>query len=149
MKTTVLSTLIGPSFNSNQDPQNPVIAVDIQNVVAARPKKAEGEVKLSTESAKTQTPKKPADKAPAPTAKVATVKSEAAPSRPETNLKKEDREVWLKNLLNGKNLSIDEIMESVSKVDKEWSKLSVLQYLKKPGIHKNVDGKSTTYGFKA
>lgn len=153
MKTSILGTLIGPSFNSNQNPEMPVTAVDLQNVVAAKPKKVEAEAKATVETkppaaakktTETAKPKKPEEP------KNGNVKSNPNTAVvPAVSLSKDDREKWIKDLLLNKDMNIDEIMEQVQKVDPEWKKLSVLQYLKKPGIVKNTSDKIHTYGYKA
>jgi len=154
MKTTILGTLIGPSSNSNQNPEAPVVAVDLQNVVAAKPKKADVDVKANETPKSAPAQKKPVDEAkpkkadatPKPNEKIIPESSIDPTSSP---LPKDDREKWIKDLLRNQAMNIDEIMEHVLKVDPEWKKLSVLQYLKKPGISKDTSGKTHTYGYKA
>lgn len=149
MKPVVLGTLIGPSFNSSQNPEAAVVAVDIQNVVAAKPKK--NEVSTSTKK----------DEQPAVSVKTEKAKNQTKLEKPKDNviasppnassqkaMTKEQRETWLQKSLSKSALDIDSIMELVAKTDPTWSRLSVIQYLKKPGMVKSTENGTAVYQYK-
>ena len=158
MKPSVVSTLIGPSFNSNQNPEMPVTAVDIQNVVASKGSKLESTNKPKADMKKANAvPAKVEAKAKPVKPEAKPVKQEVKPevkpevkaeATPKSALNKAEREKWLQNHLSKQEADIDAIMEAVVKVDGEWSKISVLQYLKKPGFVKNIKNKVNFYGYK-
>lgn len=159
MKLAVPLTLIGPSFNSKQNPEEAVMAVDIQNVVAARPKKAESASVAKPAAVKTA----PKDETKAGKAE----KLEIEPKKMPENIKskidktpsgvkdvkglkemaKTERGSYLQKILSSQELTLEEISEHAKKDGFLWSVPSIAPYLKAPNFVKTGDGKNSKYKY--